>query len=173
MDPTKIEVIHTLSVPIKLKEVRSFLGHVGYYQRFIKYFSQIVAPLYKLLRKDVEFIWNDDCMKAFLQLKEVLLTTPVLQGPNWEFPFYIHTDASDHAIGVVLGQKLDSIEHAIYYISKNLQGAKYNYTIIEKEVLAVIYALNKFRHYVIGYQIFVHTNHSAINYLMNKSAISG
>ena len=112
-------------------------------------------------------------MKAFLQLKELLSTVPVLQGPNWEFPFYIHTNASDHAIGVVLDQKLDSIEHAIYYISKNLQGAKYNYTIIEKELLAVIYALNKFRHYVTGYQIFVHTNHSTIKYLMDKPEISG
>ena len=87
-------------------------------------------------------------------------------------PFYIHTDASNHAIGVILGQKLDSIKHAIYYISKNIQGAEYNYTITEKELLAIIYALNKFRHYVIGYQIFVYTDHSAIKYLMNKPAIS-
>ena len=88
-------------------------------------------------------------------------------------PFYIHTDASDHAIGAILGQKLDSIEHAIYYMRKNIQGAKYNYTVIEKELLAVIYALNKFRHYVTGYHIFVHTDHFAIKYLKNKSAIFG
>lgn len=112
-------------------------------------------------------------MKAFLQLKEVLSTTPVLQGPNWEFPFYIHTDTSDHAIGAVLGQKLDSIEHVIYYINKNLQGAEYNYTIIEKEMFFVIYALNKFKHYVTRYQIFAHTEHFAIKYLMNKPKISG
>ena len=87
--------------------------------------------------------------------------------------FYIHNDASYHAIGAILGQKLDSIEHAIYYIRKNLQRAKYNYTIIEKELLAVIYALNKFRHYVTGYQIFVFTDHSVIKYLMNKPAIFG
>ena len=68
---------------------------------------------------------------------------------------------------------MDSVEHAIYYISKNLQGAEYNYTVTEKELLAVIYTLNKFKHYVTGYQIFVHTDHSAIKYLMNKLAISG
>ena len=88
-------------------------------------------------------------------------------------PFHTHIDALDHAIGVVLGKKMDSMEHAIYYISKNLQGAKYNYTVIEKELLTVIYALNKFRHYVTGYQIFVHTDHFSIKYLMNKLAISG
>lgn len=73
---------------------------------------------------------------------------------------------------MVLGQKIDFVEHAIYYISKNLQGAEYNYTLIEKELLVVIYALNKFMHYIIGYQIFLHTDHSAIKYLMNKPKIS-
>ena len=111
--PAKIEVIRTLSIPTKLKEVKSFLRHAGYYWRFMKDFSQIAAPLYKLLRKDAEFVWNDDYMKAFLQLKEALLTVLVLQGPNWDFPFHIHTDALDHAIGAVLGQKLDLVELAI------------------------------------------------------------
>ena len=68
---------------------------------------------------------------------------------------------------------MDSLEHAIYYISKNLQGVEYNYTVTEKELLAIIYALNKFRHYVTRYQIFVHIDHSAIKYLMNKPAMFG
>lgn len=97
----------------------------------------------------------------------------MLRGPNWELPFHIHTDALDHPFGAVLGQKIDLVEHVIYYISKNLQGAEYNYTVIEKEILAIIYALNKFRHYIIGYQIFEHTDHFAIKYMMNKLAISG
>ena len=151
VDPAKIEVINTLSVPKKLKDVRSFLGHVGYYRHFIKDFSQVAASLYNFLQKDAECIWDSNCTKAFLQLKEVLSTTPILQGPNWTLPFHIHTNALDHAIGAVLGQKMDFVEHAIYYISKYLQGAEYNYTVTEKELLLVIYALNKFRHYVIGY----------------------
>lgn len=73
----------------------------------------------------------------------------------------------------MLGQKVDSVEHAIYFISKNLQGTKFNYTVTEKELLAVIYALNKFRHYITRYEIYVHTDHSAIKYLINKPAISG
>lgn len=85
----------------------------------------------------------------------------------------MHIDASDYAIGAMLGQKLDSVEHAIYYVSKNIQGAEFNYTATEKELLAVIYALNKFRHYIRGYQIFVHIDHSVIKYLMNKLAMYG
>ena len=115
---------------------------------FYQDFSQIAAPLYNFLRKDAKLVWNSNCTKAFLQLKEALSTALVLQGPNWELPFHIHIDASSYAIGIVLGQKMESVEHAIYYISKNLQGAEYNYTVTEKELLDVIYALNKFRHYV-------------------------
>lgn len=96
---------------------------------------------------------------------------PILRGPDWNFPFHIHTYASDYTIGEMLEQKEEIVEHAIYYISKNLQGAELNYTIIEMELLVVIYALNKFRHYIIGYEAFVHTNHSTIKYLMNKPTI--
>lgn len=78
---------------------------------------------------------------------------PVLKGPNWSVPLQIHTEASDYAIGAVLGQKVDKLENAIYYISKNLQGPELNYTVTKKEMLAVIYALNKFRHYITGYPI--------------------
>ena len=121
VDPTKIEVIHTLAISANLKDVKSFVRYAGYYRHFIKHFSQIAALLYNLIRKDAEFIWNSDYTKAFLQLKEVLSTTLVLQGPNWELPFHIHTNSLDHAIGAVLGQKMDLVEHEIYYISKNLQ----------------------------------------------------
>lgn len=72
VDLAKIEVISTLTMPAKLREVRSFLGHTGYYRWFIKDFSQIAAPLYKLLHKDAEFVWESNCTEAFLELKEVL-----------------------------------------------------------------------------------------------------
>ena len=107
-----------------------------------------------------------------MQLKELLTTTPVLKGLDWSLPFHIHTDASDYVVGAILGQNLVNIKNAIYYLSKSLHGPELNYTIIEKELLVLIYALNKFRHYVIGYAIFVHTNHSAIRYLMNKPAVT-
>ena len=103
VDPKKIEVISTLPMPEKQKNVRSFLGHTRYYRRFIENFSQPATPLYNLLKKDSKFFWDSDYATSFLQLKEVLTTTPILRGPNWGLPFHIHTDASDYAIGDVLG----------------------------------------------------------------------
>lgn len=120
----------------------------------------------------MEFKWTSACNEAFLKLKHALTQAPVLKGPNWSLPFQIHTDASNYAIGAVLGQKIDNLESAIYYNSKNLQGPELNYTVTEKEMLVVIYALNTFRHYIIGYPIFVHTDHTAIRYLMNKPSIT-
>jgi hypothetical protein len=100
-------------------------------------------------------------------------TTPVLKGPNWTLPFHIFTDASDTAVGASLGQKEESFNYAIYFISKNLTPAELNYTVTEKEMLAIIHAVNKFRHYITGYEVFVHTDHSAIKYLMNKPITNG
>ena len=102
MDPAKIEVIQTLPIPTKSKDVRSFLGHVGYYRRFIKDCRKIASHLYKLLRKEVEFSWTSECDEAFLQLKKLMTTTPILQGPDWNLPFHIYTDASNYAIGAIL-----------------------------------------------------------------------
>ena len=97
----------------------------------------------------------------------------MLQGPNWTLPFHIHTDASDKFVGDVLGQDEDNKPYAIYFISKNLVGAELNYIVTEKELLAVVHSLNKFNHSVIGYKVFVHTNHAAIRYLMNKLDVNG
>eukprot|EP00253_Pinus_taeda_P034577 PITA_34577 len=169
VDAAKIQVILTLPIPKTQTEVRSFLGHAGYYRRFIKDFSKIASPLFVLLTKNVEFKWNDDCEKAFDQLKNQLSIAPILRGPDWALPFHISSDASDTAIGAVLGQEENGLPYAIYFISKNMTPAELNYTVTEKEFLVVIYAINKFRHYITGYTTFVHTDHSAIKYLMNKS----
>ena len=173
VDPAKISVISNLSPPKNQKEIRSFLGHARYYRRFIKNFTKLATPLFKLLVKDVNFIWEDSCQKAFEDLKLKLSETPILRGPNWTFPFHISTDAFDSTLGVVLGQKEEQLHYAIYFISKNLTPAELSYTVIEKEFLAVIFAINKFRHYIIGYEVFVHTDHSTIRYLMNKPITNG
>ncbi len=118
------------------------------------------------------FHWDTQCKEAFDGIKSKLLQASVLQGPNWELPFHINTDASDKALGAVLGQQEDKDPYAIYYISKNLAGAELNYTVTEKELIAVVYAINKLRHYIKGYQVFVHTDHSAIRYFRNKTDTS-
>jgi hypothetical protein len=97
-----------------------------------------------------------------------LLITPVLRGPNWSLPFHICIDASDTSLGEVLGQRENQIPYAIYFVSKNLSLEEVNYTIIEKELLVVVHAINKFRHYITGYQDFVHTDHSNIKFLIKK-----
>ena len=113
------------------------------------------------------------CDDAFQDLKRLVSTTLVLRGPNWDLPFQISSDASDTAIGVVLGQGEDKKPYAIYYISKNLSPAELNYTIIEKELIVVIHAVNKFMHYITGYPIILYTDHSAIKYLANKPITNG
>jgi hypothetical protein len=106
-------------------------------------------------------------------LKENLSTTPILRGPNWSLPFHISTDASDTTLRVVLGKKEDQLSYVIYFISKNLSPTELNYIVTEKEFLVVVYAINKFRHYIMGYEVFVHTDHSAIKFLMNKPITNG
>jgi hypothetical protein len=173
VDPAKIEVITNLPPPQSQKDVRNFLGHAGYYRRFIENFTKIATPMFKLLTKDVKFYWDSFYQNDVDTLKEKLSITPVLRGPNWSLPFHISTDASDTALGVVLGQKDNLITHAIYFISKNLTPTEYNYTVTEKEFLVVVYSINKFRHYITGYKFFIHTDHFAIIFLINKPITNG
>jgi hypothetical protein len=168
VDLEKIYIITQIIIPFSQKEFRRFLGHVGYYRRFIQNFTSLATPLFKLLSKEVEFKWDDECQISFEILKQKLSTTPMLRGPIWSLPFHICTDASDIALGVVLGKRENQIPYAIYFVSKNLSPVEVNYTVTEKELLVVFHAINKFRHYITGYQDFVHTNHSAIKFLMNK-----
>ena len=144
VDPAQIKVIINLPTAQSQKNVRSFLGHVGYYRRFIENFTKIATPMFKLLTKDVNFYWDASCQVVFDIFKEKLSVAPVLRGPNWSLPFHISTNASDTALGAVLGQKDNQITYAIYFISKNLTPTEHNYTVIEKEFLAVVYSINKF-----------------------------
>ena len=105
-------------------------------------------------------------------MKTRICESPILRGPNWKLTFHISTDASDTTLGAVLGQK-DLVPYAIYYTRKNLTSTELNYTVTEKEFLAVVHAINKFRHYIIGYETFIHTDHSAIRYLMRKPVTNG
>jgi hypothetical protein len=131
VDSTNIELILKLSTPHTQTEVHSFLGCVGYYRRFIEKFSIIVAPLHALTG-NVEFQWSDKCDVAFAEIKRLLSTTPMLRGPNWKLPFHISSDASDVAIGVVLGQEEYNKPYVIYFISKNLTHAELNYIVTKK-----------------------------------------
>ncbi|KAL4318493.1 hypothetical protein GQ457_18G009830 [Hibiscus cannabinus] len=168
VDKAKIEVISKLPPPTTVKGIRSFLGHTGFYRRFIEDFSKITKPLCSLLEQGRPFEFNEDCTKAFNLLKQKLVTAPIVEPPDWKLPFELMCDPSDYAVGEVLGQRKGKIFHPIYYASKTLNDAQVNYTTTEKEMLAVIFTFDKFRSYLIGTKVIVHTDHSAIKYLLSK-----
>ena len=101
-------------------------------------------------------------------MKQSLVEAPILQSPNWDLPFEIMCDASDFAVGAVLGQRIDKNPTAICYASKTLADAQLNYTTTEKELLAVVFTIEKFRTYILGSKIIVYTDHAALNYLLSK-----
>uniref|UniRef100_A0A2N9IKQ4 RNA-directed DNA polymerase n=1 Tax=Fagus sylvatica TaxID=28930 RepID=A0A2N9IKQ4_FAGSY len=168
VDKSKIELISKLPTPKTVKDIRSFLGHAGFYRRFIKDFSVISRPLCNLLSKDTPFEWTEACQEAFEKLKGTLTSAPIMQPPDWSLPFEIMCDASDYAVGAVLGQRKDKKPYVIYYASKTLDSAQINYSTTEKELLAVVFALDKFRAYLVGSPIVVFTDHAALKYLLTK-----
>ena len=168
VDRAKIEAIEKLPPPSLVKGIQSFLGHAGFYMRFIKDFSQIAKPLSNMLVQGIPFDFDSQCLQAFTVLKDKLISAPIVVAPDWSFPFELMCDASDYAIGAVLGQKREKIFQVIYYASMTLNDAQLNYATTEKELLAIVFAFDKFRPYLIGNKVMVHTDHSAIKYLMTK-----
>ncbi|CAL9029894.1 unnamed protein product [Prunus brigantina] len=146
-----------MAAPASVKGVRSFLGHAGFYRRFIKDFSKITRPLCNLLAKDVVFHFDKDCVNAFNILKRELTSAPIIMAPDWSLPFELMCDASDYAIGAVLGQRVNKLAHVIYYASRTLNDAQLNYSTTEKELLAVVFALEKFRSYLVGSKVIVYS----------------
>ncbi|CAN6586236.1 unnamed protein product [Malus baccata var. baccata] len=168
VDKSKIDLVRYLPSPTSVREVRSFLGHAGFYRRFIKDFSKIAQPLCRLLQKEVSFEFNEACEQAFNHLKDLLTSAPIITPPYWSIPFELMCDASDYAIGAVLGQRKNKLPHVIYYASHTLNDAQLNYSTTEKEFLAVVFALDKFRSYLIGTKVIVFTDHAALKYLFTK-----
>nr|GFB86481.1 reverse transcriptase domain-containing protein [Tanacetum cinerariifolium] len=168
VNKAKIEVISKLPHPTTVKIIRSFLGHAGFYRPFIKDFSKISRPMIHFLEKNSPFIFSNECIQAFRTLKDKLTEAPILIAPNWDQPFELLCDASDYAVGVVLGQRIEKHFRPIHYASKTMNQAGANYTTTEKEMLAVVYAFKKFCSYFIMNKSIVYTDHSALKYLFAK-----
>jgi hypothetical protein len=151
-----------------VKGIRSFLGHAGFYRHFIKNFSQIARPLTSLLAKDAPFIFNNECHESFQTLKQALISAPIIQPPDLTLPFEIMCDASDFAVGAVLSQTKDKKHYVISYASKTMTGPQLNYSTTEKELLAVVFAIDKFRSYLVGAKIIIYSDHAALKYLLTK-----
>jgi hypothetical protein len=168
VDKMKIKVIEQLPPPTIVKGIHSFLGHAGFYQRFIQNFSQIAQPLTHLLAKDTPFVFTEECLQAFHTLKKALISAPVIQPPDWHLPFEIMCYASDYVVRAVLGQSKDKKQYAISYASKTLTGLQLNYATTEKVLLPVVFAIEKFRSYLVGAKVIVYTDHAALKYLLIK-----
>ena len=106
VDKAKVELISKFPSPTNVKTVRQFLGHAGFYRRFIREFSKIAKPLYKLLEKYAKFEWDAECQERFEEFKPYLTTAPIVRAPDWHFPFEVMCDASDLAVRAVLGQRV-------------------------------------------------------------------
>ena len=123
VDQEKVSIIKTLLPPTTVKGIRSFLGHAGFYRRFLRDFSKIARPLCSLLEKDTKFNFDAVCQSSFEEIKSRLVEAPIMAKPDWNSEFEIMCDASDYAMGAVLGQKADKMFRAIYYANKTFNEA--------------------------------------------------
>ena len=167
LEPQKdtVKAVHDYPRPTDVTEVRSFLGLVGYYRRFIEGFSTITQPLFNLERHDSLFHWVDVCEIAFTELKMRLTTAPILSFPRFDVEFILTTDASDRELGAVLSQKYGGREHVVAYASRALHKAEHNYSTIEKEALALVWAVGHFRPYLFGRSFVLITDHCPLTWL--------
>jgi RNase H-like domain found in reverse transcriptase/Reverse transcriptase (RNA-dependent DNA polymerase)/Aspartyl protease/Zinc knuckle len=165
-DPAKIEVVKTFPVPKNLRQLRGFLGLASYYRRFVEGFTKIAAPLNELLKKKVRYKWTGTQQQAFERLKAHLTSAPILAYPDFEKEFILFTDASDLALGAILSQvDQKGHERVIAYASRTLAPAEKNYSVTEKECLAVVWAVTYFRQYLHGSHFNLITDHSALKSL--------
>ena len=168
VDQAKVSIIKTLLPPTTVKGIRSFLGHAGFYRRFIRHFSKIARPLCRLLEKDTKFNFDVAYQSSFEEIKSRLVEALIMAKPDWNNEFEIMCDAIDYAMGVVMGQKANKMFRAIYYADKTFNEAQENYSTTEKEMLAMVFACEKFRPYILGSHVIIHTDHATIKYLMAK-----
>jgi hypothetical protein len=165
---SKVEAIKNFLPPCTKRDVRRFLGCIGYYRRFLKNFATVVSPLTELLKKERKFVWTSECEDSFRLAKEILVNYPIMLAPNFNEPFILATDASNVGAGAVLLQEDNQgIEHPVCYYSKKFNNAQKNYSVVEKELLAMILALQHFAVYIPPYgpRVKVYTDHHPLKYL--------
>ena len=164
----KIQSIVKFPIPTSRKELARFLGMAGYYRNFCLNFSEIAAPLTNLLSKKVKFVWTDDCQIAFDKVKLLLQKSPVLKSPDYEKPFKLIIDSSDVGTGSVLVQEAsDGLDHPVSYFSKKFLKYQKNYSVVEKETLGLVLALEHFDVYLgsTPFKIKVYTDHNPLTFL--------
>ena len=166
-DPEKVRVVKDWPVPETVTALRAFLGFTGYYRNFVRDFANQAAPLYALTQKGVDYTWTPMCQSAFQSLKETLAYAPVLAFPSELGSLILDTDASEIGLGVVLSQiQDDGSERVRSFASRTLTRPEKNYYVTRKELLAIVYAVRKYRHYL-GQRVIVRTDHNALQWLFS------
>ena len=171
--PDKIRALADMPTPSNAHEVRSLLGFMSYYRRFVKNFSTIAAPLHALTKKDTPFVWTDDCQKAADTLKEALSSSPVLAYPDFTKSFRLYVDASYAGLGAILAQVQDNKERVISYASRSLNAAEKKYSTTELECLALYWGIKTHHVYLYGRKFQVYTDHQALTWLKKMKNPSG
>lgn len=168
-DPSKISAVQNIPFPKKVKHLKSFLGLVSYYRKFIPNCATICQPLNKLLKKDEKFIWGQEQNAVFEKLKNLIINAPILKHPDFTKPFILQTDASYEGIGAVLSQN-DSMnrDHPVAFASRTLKAAEKNYAVTELETLAVVEFVKYFRPYLYQHSFVVETDHTAVKAVLEK-----
>ena len=173
-DEEKLHAIHDYAPPTEETSLRRFMGLASYYRRFVSGFSEIAAPLHRLLQKGSKFCWTDECDAAFQSLKTQLVSSPILGFPCLDREFILYTDASDAGVGAILSQKDDNGEEfVISFASKAFSGAEKRWTTMEKEAFAVVWGLQYFHAYVYGQKVVVFTDHKALQWLRDLKSPNG
>lgn len=169
----KVECLKNTCIPKTKTQVRSMLGLASYYRRFIPNFAAIAAPLHDLTKKGqpTKVIWGEIHQQAFNQLKDALCQQPILKLPDFDKTFVIRTDASDRGLGAVLIQYYDDVAFPVAYASRKVSPAESNYSVIEKECLAVVWGLRKFQQYLLLKEFWIETDHQPLVYL-NKAKMN-
>ena len=165
-DPEKIKAVQEWRTPRDLTDVRSFLGLCSYYRKFVPHFSEIAKPLTRLTEKGAPFLWGTEQEESWAQLKQKLLTAPILAYPDPRLKFTVDCDASGYGIGAVLSQVQEGRERVIAYGSRSLTKEERRYCVTKREMLAVVHFLKHYRHYLYGQEFNVRTDHGALRWLM-------
>lgn len=164
-DPEKTAAVERWPTPTTVKQVRQFVGLIGYYRKTIPEFAKLAKPLHTLTEKGRRFQWTEECDAAFTALKRALVTSPVLALPNDVDMYVLDVDACDVSIGGVLSQMQQGEEKVIAYASRLLSGSEKNYCVTRKELLAFVFFIKKFKHYLLGRKFIVRTDHAALQWL--------
>ena len=175
MDPVKVAGVAEWPTPQKVKDVQAFLGFSNFYRRFIKDYSKIARPLFDLTKKDMPWSWTQECEAAFVRLKATFTSSPVLLLPDPDKRYLVEVDASDFATGGVLSQKgPDDLWHPVAYLSKSLSEPERNYDIYDKELLAIVRALEAWRHYLEGspHAVEIWTDHKNLEYFKTAQKLN-